>query len=64
MEKESSNLKFHYWAFLPGSRAELRHDDGRVIATIKSPEIGVHEWNGTLFASFFDAMRTAEKSVK
>ena len=60
-----SNVRFHFWAHLPGCIAELRHDDGRKIGTIHSREIGDHQWleASAVFASLHDAMRAVERSA-
>ena len=60
------SIPFHYWAFLPGSVAEFRHDDGRVIAKIHSPEIGTHLWTEAraVFTTLYEAQKAIEKSVK
>ena len=61
-----SILAFHYWRFMPGSVSQLMHDDGRIVATIHSPEIGTHLWTEAraVFSNLHDAQRAVEKSVK
>lgn len=55
----------HYWVFLPGSRAKLKHERGDVMATIHSPEICLHIWveAQTSYDKLHDAQRAIERSV-
>lgn len=60
------SIKDHHWTFLPGSIAQFKHDDGRVLATVHSKEIGTHLWveARAVFSSLHDAQKAVEKSVK
>ena len=57
----------YYWEHVPGCRAHLTHDNGTVVATVKSPSIGRHvaTWKNSTeeHANLYAAQRAIEQSV-